>query len=1107
MNRIKLTFSVFAELALAFSAVAQTAGFLPGTEIVPVVPDTNILEAPFSSADERAFRSPEKVFYPETWFHFIGGNVSREGIIADLEAIAGAGFSGIQLFHGKFGGVWPGTTEQIACLSPKWDELVRFTAQESHRLGLRFTMQGCPGWAMAGGPWIKPQDAMRHIVWSRTDFSAGRRITADLPQVSGMDEEWCDYQDLMVLAFPTPSGDTGDAVAPESVSGLELPGRLEHGTHAFDYKFSSPVQIRSLELPSINTMSHPAVYAPGVSVRLQAVAEDGTAETVLDTELPPASWQDDRPVTLSCKSSGACLHYHLEVVTAHGINLNYVRMYSAARKNNWESEAGWTLRRMERTGDLVGYDDDNVWLRGDEIIDLTSYTDAGGHLDWDAPVSPTGGWTVLRIGNVNTGQKNAPAPEEATGWECNKLDPRGADIQFDNYLGRIADGPLGGGLLNGALFDSWECRTQTWTPQLESEFRKRNGYALRPWLPALMGYVIDSPSRTARFLDDWRRTINDLLVSNFFGQLKRRTDEKGLSLIYETACGDIFPGDILEYYKFADVPVCEFWQPLEKYFVGSPDFKPILPTASAAHIYGKPRMAAEAFTSFQHTWDEHWSMLKEIADMKMADGVSHLIFHTYTHNPQVNWPRPGTSFSGANIGTPFLRGQTWWKYMPEFTTYLARCSYLLERGRYSADVLWYLGDEIDHKPDQEMPFPAGYRFDYCNFDVLMNRLTVEDGKVLTPEGLAYSVIWIPQNQRMTPGTMKRLRTMIEQGANVIACRPSESATLRGGRSADSAFASEARKLWGRSNAEKAVRRIGKGLLFSGYSLDEALEKLGISPDVTMADAAKYEVCGNVTDKAGDGVIWQHRVAQNADWYFISTRPGNGFDGELSFRGKGHVELWDPLTGEINAAAYKAEGDRTVVRLSLEQAGAVFVVLRHDIEGVSASWKKTGTETLASLEDGWTLTWPEGWGTPERLEINELKPWRLLDVSDEAKAFSGTVTYTRNFDVDGVKPGSRYIIDLGSVDMIAEVAVNGRHIATLWTKPYAADITSALREGGNEVTIKVTSTWFNRLSYDAAKPETERKTWCLRWPEAGSALRDSGLMGPVRIMEVSKLFAY
>ena len=109
------------------------------------------------AAPDAAFRTPPKESRPETWFHFIGGNVAKPGITADLEAINGAGISGVQLFHGQFGGPWPGVSPQITCLSKPWDGLVGFVADECQRLGLRFTMQNCPGWAMSGGPWIKPE--------------------------------------------------------------------------------------------------------------------------------------------------------------------------------------------------------------------------------------------------------------------------------------------------------------------------------------------------------------------------------------------------------------------------------------------------------------------------------------------------------------------------------------------------------------------------------------------------------------------------------------------------------------------------------------------------------------------------------------------------------------------------------------------------------------------------------------------------------------------------------------------------------------------------------------------------------------------------------------
>ena len=179
--------------------------------------------------------------------------------------------------------------------------------------------------------------------------------------------------------------------------------------------------------------------------------------------------------------------------------------------------------------------------------------------------------------------------------------------------------------------------------------------------------------------------------------------------------------------------MCEFWQPFSN-FLHNFNYKPIRPTVSAARMYGKPRVSAESFTSFVLTWDEHWQMLRDVANQNMLHGLTHFVFHTYTHNPGATKYFPGTSF-GSNIGTPFLRGQTWWKHMPAFTSYLARCTYLLERGKPVSSVLWYLGDEYEHKPDQYYPFPVGYRYDYCNTDALLNRIGVCDGKWTTPDVL------------------------------------------------------------------------------------------------------------------------------------------------------------------------------------------------------------------------------------------------------------------------------------------------------------------------------------------------------------------------------------
>ena len=1055
-------------------------------DMIRVFPSMEEILHPFGEQDVQAFVSPSRMYYPETWFHYIGGNVSPEGITADLEAIVSAGISGVQLFHGQFGGQWPATTDSIACLSEKWDAAVEHTAKECKRLGLRFTMQNCPGWAMSGGPWIKPENAMRSIIYSRTDVD-GRDIQVELPIPEPNEEEWRDYRDIAVLAFPTPEGDTGKPLELAQVKGsgnfpwwelmdgkksyVGFPPAKKGEPHWVEVKFKEPTTIRSVELPAVQDFNHAMSFEPNLHVTAYALRSDGSKYAIVDAALPPSSWQDRHPITFACPEVKDAVGCRIEFQNKYGMNMNRIKLWSAAHKNSWQSEAAWDLRAYERTADDV-IQSLSTYLIKDEIQDVTQYMTADGKLLWNAPSDQA--WTILRFGHVNEGRQNKPAPPAGTGWECDKLSTEGPEAHFAGYIGRLVNGTLQGGMLNGMLLDSWECYTQTWTQKMESEFIERMGYNLRTWLPALVGYVIDNPETTSRFLIDWRSVVGDLFANKFYCRMAELGHEQGLTVVYETAAGDVFPADIMEYFKYADFPMCEFWHPYSTGYVGSLNFKPIKPTASAARLYGKTRVAAESFTAFDLHWNEHFEFLKDYADYHFIEGVTHNVFHTYTHNPQIGFLPPGTSM-GSKIGTPFLRGQTWWPYMKEFTTYLARCSYMLERGRPVSDVLWYLGDEISHKPDQEYPFPEGYKYDYCNPDVLLNRLSVKDGLVMTPEGLSYRFIWIPENKRMRPETLEHLYQMIQEGTTVVANAPKRIAGLRGGEQAEQRFVQAVNAIWGQA-LQGQVTKIGKGRLLSGMSLEEALQKLDVKPNVQ-----------------GD-VRWLHRQVEGATWFFVTPQKQQAYTGKVTFRAEGAAELWNPVTGEVIPLHADYQGEYATIELNLPKAGSCFVVFRQDKHPKDV--KKVVCNNTQSIDGKWKLQFPEGWGAPAQLEIETLKPWCELPISEEGKAFSGSVVYSTTFHWEG--KGKQALLNLGEVNMIAEISVNGQNLGTLWCKPFTLDMTDALNEGENTLQIKVTSTWFNRLVYDAAQPETDRKTWTIEGPKAGTPLKQYGLLGPVTL---------
>ncbi|MEM1358715.1 MAG: glycosyl hydrolase, partial [Bacteroidota bacterium] len=920
-----------------------------------------------------------------------------------------------------------------------------------------------------------------------------------------------------------------------------------------EVSFAEPVPFRSLALPPVESLLKRRNFYPASSIPLEAYCPTGW-KLVGERQIPRGTWQD-RQLEMSLVlafSDVFARRFRLTFDNRYPLQLDYLQLSSAARTNDWRGQAGYALRSQEKEVNLI--QNPQAWVAAEDILDVSEFLEPDGKLRWKAP---KGNWTIVRFGHVNTGVKNKPAPPEATGFECDKLSPKGAERHFAGYIGRLTEkgGPIAG-QLQGMLIDSWECYTQTWTPVMESEFTTRRGYPLRKWLPALAGWIIDDPLKSERFLRDWRATISDLLVENYFGHLAKLGRERGLKLSFETALGDVSPGDILQYYAAADVPMCEFWQPNDPHWGGF-ETKPIHPAVSAAHIYGKPVIAAEAFTNVGIRWNEHPFMLKHRADQHFALGVNHLIFHTYTHNPRLDVV-PGTSF-GSRIGTPFLRGQTWWKYMPQFTDYLARCEFLLQQGLPVTDVLWYLGDDLDHKPRQDHPFPAGYKFDYVNFDALMHRIEVRNGRLSTPEGNSWRVLWLPQStcSGMTVKTLKRIQQLLTQGATVIGPPPTRNPSLSGGMAADAEFSLLIAELWGASPGKTGHRQIGAGKLLWGQALGPALANLGIAPDLPQLTS----------------VGWYHRRSGGRDIYFLSADRIVPLRGNLRFRTQGTPELWDPMTGEVHQVPlFKREGEYTSVPIDLPAAGSAFLVFRNrednprwqqvthhqatlfnandqttaDIgapypfagltpedtlqpwlmpadphaewgkngeallvwkEGAYAVYKPDGTKhdrqangiQVNHLDRDWDLSFPSGWGASERISLDQLTSWTKLDAPAD-RAFSGTATYRKMLTIEALAPDSRFLLDLGKVANLAEIHLNGQLVARLWAPPFRADITSQLKLGDNELEITVTNTWHNRLVYDANLPEADRKTWTIHAPRADATLEPAGLLGPVRLYE-------
>jgi hypothetical protein len=425
-----------------------------------------------------------------------------------------------------------------------------------------------------------------------------------------------------------------------------------------------------------------------------------------------------------------------------------------------------------------------------------------------------------------------------------------------------------------------------------------------------------------------------------------------------------------------------------------------------------------------------------------------------------------------------------------WTDYLARTSFLLQQGRYVADFAYFYGEEAPITgiwgSEPNKPLPTGQGYDFVNADVVLNHFSVRDGRLVTPSGMEYALIFIGgRSSQMTLPVLNKLKALVEQGASIAGERPNRSPSLADD---DAAFQRAADAVWG--NGERGVRIVGKGRVFVGFNADDALTRIGVFRDLMYVTEP--------LDEAFDAI---HRKLEDGDLYYVINKRGRDFSYEISLRESGrNVELWDPVTGEIRPVSYRTENGRTILRLSLNGAGSVFVVMRG--EGVPSRIVAALQERTTRVLDGaWTVAFQADRGAPKQTTLPA-----LISLSEHADAgvryFSGVATYTKTLDLAmGPEAGRAYFLELGEVEDMARVRVNGAEIGTVWRPPFRVEITQALKRGNNAITIEVANTWKNRLIGDQQPGMTQVSFAPSAAERADTPLLRSGLIGPVRLIEV------
>jgi len=762
-------------------------------------------------------------------------------------------------------------------------------------------------------------------------------------------------------------------------------------------------------------------------------------------------------------------------------------------------------------------------------------------LEWDAP---DGEWQVVRYICSNSGENLVlPSPESA-GPIVDHFDAEATEFHFNYIIDRLKS-VLGDDLSKTALkslyMASYEAKGFTWTVTLPQEFKEINGYQVHKFLPALFAEDEFEKEAEAHFRADFQRTLSELMINNFYVKSREICHQHGLKNNSESGGPGLplhnVPVEPIKALGSLDIPRGEFWinHPYRTHPEGIDILRVVKEVSAASHIYGRELVEMEAFTTVQQ-WQEGPFEMKPIGDRAFCEGMNKVVVHGSTHNP-ADTGYPGIAY-GA--GTHYNDKRVWWPKVKPFNEYLARISYILQEADFQADVAFYYGDTIPnfggHKNSRFAVGP-GYDYEIFNTEKLLE-LEVKDKKLVLPAtGAQFELLALAPEYEIHPEVLIKLEKLASQGALIVGNKPHQVATrkITAGMPKVKGLID---KIWTGFNASDWQKQ--KNKVFEGAEPAELLNQMGVGPDISYPGDEFYQL------------DFIHYAQGDLDYYFIRNTTDQWLTRQVSFRQQNKIpELWNPETGEtIPVPIYQQEQQNLQVPVSLAPFQSLFVVFRPGEQEAVFSTIETDQLPLRmqfikdgmliwdkgeySLKNGdqeqviqnkinrkeltgaWEVSFPEGFDTPERIIMPELKSWTEFD-QEGIRYFSGIARYQKTYfhDIhDHNLKDARIFLDLGDLSHVAEVWLNEEPLGIAWAKPYRFDITNVLKPGQNTLVVEVANTWSNRMVGDAITGQNFTSTnktttivpglnalW-IPWKEV--PLIRSGLFGPVEIITVQPI---
>lgn len=1064
------------------------------------------------------FKNPPQEAKPRVWWHWMTGNITKDGIREDLLWMQRAGVGGFQQFE-KDWATPVIVDKQLKYMSPEWKEAYKYAVELADSLNLEIGIASSPGWSESGGPWVSAKDGMKKLVWRELRVKGGQTFSGKLPEpyktsgafqnlpivenisatIARMQSPPEYYEDIAVLAIRLPDNDISITELDPKVSSsggnftleqltdgdlatfILLPKNDKTDFSWIQFELNQPQSISAISLTSKTSGGKRNLEMSNDGINFSKVITIPGGHVAQQTVSFPAVTAKYFRVTIEPGQASGYAAYFGGGLSA-GTDISEIKLYSTTRINHFEDKAGFAANT-----ELNNYPTPNVAevINESDIIDLTEKMEADGSLNWEVPAG--GEWKILRFGYSLTGKQNHPAPKEATGLEVDKMDAKAVKDYFENYLNQYkeaAGGLIGKNGLQYMVTDSYEAEVQNWTASMADEFQKRRGYSLLPWMPVLTGHIVESVEASEGFLWDYRKTISELYAENHYDQLTDILEKFGMKRYSEShEGGRVMLADGMDVKRKAAIPMGAIWVPTGFGTSQVNAIADIRESASTAHIYGQKLVGAESLTVVgmsNNAWSYQPDNLKSLVDLELAYGVNRFVIQASAHQPidQV----PGISL--GPVGIWFNRLDTWAEQAYMWTDYLSRSSYMLQQGKFVADVVYFYGEDnnITGLFGKELPnIPKGYEYDFINADALINLLSYKDGKLHTPSGMKYEILMLDENAKnMSLSVLRKIAQLAEAGAIIGGVVPVSSPSLADDKEE---FNQLVNRIWNSNNKN----------IYPGKTAGEILNALDIVPDF------QYNKPEQDTE-----ILYVHRRLDDGEIYWVNNRADRFETVEATFRTTGKTpQIWHPETGEIELASYSIHNGLTNVTLPMTPNDAFFVIFKEDAKSNSATIMKTETK-VGTVTGPWQIAFQANRGAPSSVTFETLTPLNENE-NEGIKYFSGTATYTNTFEMpeNWLKEGSELFIDLGEADNIAEVYINGEKVGYAWKAPYRVDITDALVAGKNKIEIKVTNTWVNRLIGDA-QPDVTKKITSTAMPyyQANSKLSISGLLGPVNIINVS-----